>query len=316
MQTGWTIVALVVTASAPAYARPTVVASIDEQPATVDIDADRSVAADPPPPPVSHAFAAIHVNPPEDPRIRIDHTATTVREVRGFDIVTLSVTASSTEDFWHDTDLIVSVPRAARVVGLALEQGGHVQAAALVDANTARERFDESTRLTIDPAMVELVGRGRDYDRLRLSMYPISNEQTATTKLTIVVPRVERLVVDLVGQRQEYRAGTPDLPTVSDRALLAAAAVTRNRSLYVAPANDPRTDVQALIRASRAALRQCNLDDGSVAHFTIAMDGTVRVREIQHASTEAAGCASRTIEKWQFARRPAQVGISYSFARR
>ena len=316
MQTGWLVVAIV-SAAAPVYARPTLVASVDEQPAIGEIAPDRSVAADPPPPPMSRAFAAIHVNVPEDPRVRIDHTAATVREVRGFDIVTLTVTASSTEDLWHDTDLIVSVPRAARVVGFALEAGGHVDTAALVEAETARKQYDDSVRVAIslDPALLELEAHGKDYDRLRLSLYPVSNEQAATATLTVVVPRVERLVVDVTGQRQEFRAGTPDVATVSDRALLAAAAITSHRSLYVPAPTDPVAIIRSLMQASRVVLRGCELSDGGVAHFTIERTGHVRLRELRNETESAVDCMARAVARWRVATRDAPVGVSYRLAR-
>ena len=314
MQTGWLVVA-VVTIAAPVHARPTIVASVDERAATVEIAPERSVAAEPPPPPMSREFAAIHVNAPEDPRVRIDHAAATVREVRGFDIVTITVTASSTEDLWHATDMVVSVPRAARVVGLALSQGGEAQAATFVEAEVARRLYDDSVRITIDPALLELDAHGQDYDRLRLSLYPISNENEATARLTVVVPRVERLVVDVVGQRQEHRAGTPDVPTVQDRALLAAASVTSNRSLYIAPPDDPAAFIRNLMQASRVELWPCQLADGSVAHFTIETNGHVKLRELRNATDEAADCMSQRVERWRVPTRSAPVGVSYRLPR-
>jgi hypothetical protein len=316
MQTRWLVVAIV-TAAAPVAARPTLVASITEEPAPGEIDARAPIAVDPPPPPMSREFAAIHIAPPEDPRVRIEHTAATVREVRGFEIVTMTVTASSTEDLWHDTDLVVSVPRAARVVGLALEESGQLHGATLVDAPTARQHYDDSVRIAIslDPALLELEAHGKDYDRLRLSLYPISSEQVATAKLTVIVPRVDRLVVDVIGQRNEFRAGTPDIATVSDRAFLAAAAVNTNRSLYVPAPTDPAAMIRNLMHASRAALRGCEFPHGSVAHFTIATDGHVRLREIRNGTELAVACMARQVERWRVPTRATPVGVSYQVGR-
>jgi hypothetical protein len=314
MQNRWPWITLVATLAARAYARPLVVASIDEHPPIAAEPLAPEHGTELPPPPVDRAFAAIHLSPPEDPRVRIDRSASTVREVGDVELVTMTVTASSTALLWHDTEMTVSVPRAAKVVGLALEQGGHAKGAEMVLASTARERYDESIRFTVDPALVELEAHGRDYDRYRLSMYPVSSEQQVTAKLTIVLPRTDRLVIDLAGQREEHRAGTAAVLTSADRALLASAPVTGGRSLYVmaddAVPSEP--EIVNVMRASRQALALCTSDDVTLdMKFTIGVDGHVTVNSVGNAPPDVADCVSHTIESLHVHPSPRPLVVTY-----
>lgn len=296
--------------SAPAYARPLVIASVNPG-NPPELEPHEATARAP----VSED-GAIHVAPPSDPRVAIARSETSVREVGDQAIVTITLTAVSTALLWHDTELVVSVPRVARVIGLALEQGGRMQDAELLLASTARERYEDNLRVTFDPAMIELEAHGADYDRLTLSMYPVSNEQHATVKLTIAVPRYASLVVDVAGERYHHRAGAASKPTSAERALLGRPGVTGGRSLYIAPPDAPPTasEIRNQMLVTARGRAACNADGGNldlVAHFTIATDGTVTVTGMEPTTAELAECVTHAIESWRFHRSPRPLSVRY-----
>jgi hypothetical protein len=309
MHTLLALIALVATTT-PAYARFST-SSTNDRPPVTEVQ----------PPPINltpvelptREVALIQVDLPADPRVRIDHSASHAREVGDVELVTMTITASSSAPLWHAAELIVSIPRAARVIGLAIEQGGAMQDARLTRATAAREHFTDDVRLEVDPALVELESHVRDYDRLRLSIYPVSNEQQTTVELTIRLPRVDRLVVELAGKEQIHE-GDADAPTSADVALLERPAVTGGLSLYIAPAEDTATEpeIRNLMRAGTIALDHC-LSEGArldlVAHFTIETDGSVTSGAAPDDTV--AGCIAHTLGSWHFHRGIQPVVVDY-----
>ncbi len=311
------LLALVATTT-PAYARFSSSTTIDRPVTEV------------PPPPIVHRpevpspplvltqvelptrdLALVQVDPPSDPRVRIDHAASRTRAVGDVELLTMTITASSTAPLWHAAELIVSIPRAARVIGLALEQGGAMQDARLTRATAAREQYTDDVSLYVDPALVELESHVRDYDRMRLSLYPVSNEQQTTVELTIRLPRVDKLIIELAGKQQTYEAGTAD---PADFALLERPAVTGGLSLYIAPAEDTATapEIRNLMRAGKLRLDRCNHNDAAldvVAHFTIETDGSVTSEALP--ADEVAACLAETLASWHLHRGTKPVIVDY-----
>jgi hypothetical protein len=237
-----------------------------------------------------HDFAAVHVMPPLDPRVSIERSAVQVKDVGKFQIVTVMLSATSSALVAHDTDLTLRIPRAARVVGLALEQDGRMAMAESLEPIAAREDFIESLPVDDnwrDPAMIELVAHDQAYDRLGLSLFPVSAGQRATTKFTILVPRAERLVVDVAGRRHEHRAAAAAEPTRDDRDIFESIPVTDRRSLFVgAPLDPAQADVRTFMMSRREALRACNSGRNRVrvvVDFTIGVDGTAHVDGVRGA---------------------------------
>jgi hypothetical protein len=276
-----------------------------------------------PAPVPARPFASILVDSPDDPRTQIEQSALDVREVGSTAIVTLALTVASTAETWQVARLSVGVPHDAKVVGMTIDTGNGPQLAESQIAVIARHDFEESARISIDPALLEWSYRAADYERFRLSVYPVSNETRATAIVTITMPRVGRLLAIVAGQRHEHRAGMPSEGTKQELAMLASESmIDETHALYAAPPIEQapsRTAIRNTLRATRGSFRMCNLfhdtDRGTtshvVLHFTIASDGHVYAQKTEGASADLDQCFSDVIGSLRF--QPSVDGVEVNY---
>jgi hypothetical protein len=224
--------------------------------------------------------------------------------------------------------LTVSVPADARVVGMSFATRDEMLVARPLPAVEARRQFDDATGVIRDPALLEALRPGRDRARFRLSLYPVSPDDPATVTLTIAVPRVQRVLVDVAGDRLDGRPDPAAAISPDDLAAVTARAADDRWSLYAGPSEDgeqPRSaaDIRNHVRASRDQLRSCHVLFGSTTgavtlHFTVTAEGRVTDTAVSGDVTpDVRTCLSHVMASWQFqpAAEPVQVNDPIQFVR-
>jgi hypothetical protein len=84
----------------------------------------------------------------------------------------------------------------------------------------ARRQLDDATGVIRDPALLEALRPTRDRARFRLSLYPISPDDQAVVTLTIALPRVPRVLIDVASDRLDGRPDPAAAPSPDDLAEL------------------------------------------------------------------------------------------------
>jgi hypothetical protein len=289
MDTPWPLVVCLVTAAAPALAAPKL-APLIERPSVSEVG----------------ALGDVHITGLDDPRVHLAPVSVAIRDVGDSSLAVVTLAATSTAERMHSAAVMVSLPLGARVVGLALVQGGRRFEDEPLPAPVASEKFIESTKIPVDPALAEIVEHGIDHTGVRVSLFPLSTERDAMVELAIVVPRVDRLVVTLLGERHEHRTTGPSLPaTEADLALLAHAPVTAKTSLYVAPFDDGTADTELtrFARDHHDALMSCSsgTDVASAGvKLSIAADGHVRHAFVTSPDARVSACIAGVLETARF----------------
>src|SRR5262249_20756633 len=154
-----------------------------------------------------------HLWPPGDRRISIERTDATFRDVGDVQLVTLSIGMTSTADDWHDARFAITVPHAARVLGMIYSPNGRPHRAELKLSETARDEYAEATRMIVDPALLAWTGEDDESVRLELSVFPLSLDQHPSVDVIVALPRTDQVSAYLATQRFDHRAGTPVPPT-------------------------------------------------------------------------------------------------------
>jgi hypothetical protein len=304
------VITTLVLLAAPAYGAP-----------RAALNAARPPEVEPQPPVPALREIALHVGPPVESRITVEHASVTFRDVGKFQLVTIAIAMTSSSDVWHAGNLAMLVPHEAQIVGMTYGQNGQVHPAKLMLSDVARQDWVDSTRMMVDPALLEQDGWTEQYDRMHLAVYPLSADQHASVEIVVAVPRADHVDVELADRHFEHRAGVPETPTTADRELLAGYAVSASHALYVASPDASVTagEIRNSMLASRTTMFPCNFfrdeapetDTHVVVHFTVGTDGKVTVQGVDHATERMASCITDAFATWQMRHGKEPVQVSY-----
>jgi hypothetical protein len=280
------------------------------------------------PPPVAvpreppRGFAALFVERPDDPQVQIEHSTLEVRDAGGASVVALAMTVTAGADTWPTAELTLNVPADARVVGMSFGTRDEMLVARPLPAVEARRRFEDATALIRDPALLEALRPSRGRARFRLSLYPVSPDTHATVTVAIALPRTQRVLADIAGDRLDARPDPAAAPSPDDLAALTAPAADARRSLYAGPdggGDQPRSaaDIRDHVRVSRNGMRSCHALSGTASdaitlHFTVTAEGEVTDAAISgDAGPDVGDCLSRVMASWQFQPAATTVQVNY-----
>jgi len=132
-------------------------------------------------------------------RGRLERTELAIDRSLG-QVATLAISLTSHALVAHRTTLDIEVPRGARVTAMQMLSQGVRSEARTLPSVTAAERFRAVTEVRVDPALLELVEGTRDFDRLRLHVFPVAKTQPARVQITIELPEIRTLELDAPGQ--------------------------------------------------------------------------------------------------------------------
>jgi hypothetical protein len=185
----------------------------------------------------------------------------------------------------------------------------------------ARRQFDDATGVIRDPALIEALRPSRDRAPFRLSLYPVSPDDHATVTLAIALPRVQRVLADVAGDRLDARPDPAAVPRPDDLATLAAPTAGAGWSLYAGPTggdDQPRSaaDIRDHVRVSRNELRSCHAlssatSDAITLHFTVTAEGEITDATVTDADPDVGDCLSRVMASWHFQPAAAAVQVNY-----
>jgi hypothetical protein len=280
------------------------------------------------PPPVARprepprAFAALFVERPDDPHVRITQSTLDVRDAGDASIVALVMTVTGGTDTWQIAELTLNVPADARVVGMSFRTRDEMLVARPLPVIEARRQFDDATGVIRDPALLEALRPSRERAGFRLSLYPVSPDDQAMVTLAIALPRVQRVLVDVAGDRLDARPAPGAAPSPDDLAAVAAPAADARLSLYAGPTggdDQPRSaaDIRDHVRVSRNELRSCHALPGAAGdaitlHFTVTAEGEVTDAAVSgDADPDVGDCLSRVMASWHFQPAAAAVQVNY-----
>ena len=257
--------------------------------------------------------ASIIVESPDNDSVAIDRAFVELREDDGRTLVTLSLTLSSQLE-GQLARMMVSLPHDAAVAGLTYGHGTLRMVATQMPRADARERLERAIETQGDPALLEFITTTHAFNRFELSLFPLAPETTETATLTIAMPRVARLLVDVAGRRQEVERSAQPLASLDT-----STRVTPTHSLYAAPPPGelPVHAVRRQAAASAASLRTCyalastNFVQQAIVQVTIGRTGRVRSSTVLAGTPELATCITRVVDAWQFDDRDQTVEVTY-----
>ena len=277
MATRWTLIAAVIAATTPAYAR-TITTPYPSEPiapariATIAVDSGATVAS----------------------------SDLVVHDVGDTAVATLTLTLTSRYVTAASTTL--ALPADARVVGMALAHGTDAFVARPLDRREADQRFaaavDPPPDIVVpraptkrDPAILQLEGDGA----VRLTVFPISPDAPATVTIQLAMPRADRTRL-VIGGHVMREAVDRDPATAEDIELAdRPTALDPDRALYAAPlAAAPSVDeLASTLRGVMPTLARCAAVDDREGTQYVSLQ--VHVDALGHASLDQAGGANGSL---------------------
>ena len=290
-----------------------------------------------------HATPSVTIRSFLDRRVQITTSDVDVRESGELAVVTIAITVTTSAQLRHVATTTIAIPRGAKVLDLSYEHDGFIETAEAVPANEARRLFNTNRQENIDPALLSWSARTRDHDRLALSVFPVAPDREFTAKLTLIVPRFERLAVDIAGKRSVH-APPPaaDLPWFETETLEGTpptrlpegVTVDATTSLYAGPraiSDDvwqpalpavSRREVRKYVRLMYPRLHACYQHgvqrDHSLAglvtlRFTISPDGSILSPYVTGdlPDRDVRDCLVQVVSTWAFREGGEPVRINY-----
>ena len=103
--------------------------------------------------------------------------------------VTLTFVVGTRLSGQRDVVLALDVPNGTAVTGMHLSLDGLESEAQLVWSDVARKTYDRIVARSNDPALLEYLAPSETHQQLRLSVFPVTEQQSAKVQIEFVAPR-------------------------------------------------------------------------------------------------------------------------------